>query len=142
MLFRDNTFLSLQYRSHDFLPKLPHVARPRMCQQRFTGFGTESAHAALQLFVCHITEELRQRHDVLLTVTQRRHDYLEVAQAVEQILPEMLFTHRDFQILIGGGDDADIEIPVRFITDRAIPPLLYGTEQHLLGFQREVAHFI
>ena len=28
---------------------------------------------------------------------------------------------------IGGGDDADVEIPVCLVTDRAIPPLLYGT---------------
>ena len=26
--------------------------------------------------------------------------------------------------------------------DRAIPPLLYGTEQHLLGFQREVSYLV
>ena len=32
------------------------------------------------------------------------------------------------------SDDADIEIPVCLVSDRAIPPLLYGTEQHLLGF--------
>ncbi len=47
-----------------------------------------------------------------LTVTQRRNGYPEVVQAVQKILPETLFTHCRLQILIGGGDDANIEIPV------------------------------
>ena len=77
-----------------------------------------------------------------MTFAQRWHGYLEIMQAVEQILPETLFTHCRFQIFVGGGDDADIEIPVRFVTDGAITPFLYGTEQHLLGFQRKVAHLV
>ena len=142
MLFHDNTFLRLQYSTHNFLPKFPHVARPCVCQQRFTCFGTEPAHATLQLSVCHITEELCQRHDVFLTVTQRRNGYPEVVQAVQKILPKTLFIHRYFQIFIGSSDDADIEIPVCLVSDRAIPPLLYGAEQHLLGFQREVSYLV
>ena len=47
---------------------------------------------------------------------------------------------RQLQIFIGSSDDADIEIPVCLVSDRAIPPLLYGTEQHLWGFQREVSY--
>jgi len=63
-------------------------------------------------------------------------------QAVQKILPKTLFTHCRFQILVGGGDDADIETPVCLVSDRAIPPLLYGAEQHLLGFQREVSYLV
>ena len=110
--------------------------------QRFTGFGTESTHITFQLLVGYTTEELRKRHYVLLTVTQRWHGYLEITQTVEQILQETLFIHRYFHIFVCGGDDTDVETPVRFVTDRTITPFLYGTEQHLLGFQRKVAHLI
>ena len=37
MFFRDSSFLCLQHGSHDFLPKLAHVARPCVGQQRFSG---------------------------------------------------------------------------------------------------------
>ena len=43
----------------------------------------------------------------------------EVVQAVQKILPKTLFTHCRFQILVGGGDDADIETPVCLVSDRA-----------------------
>ena len=38
----------------------------------------------------------------------------------------MLFVHSRLQILVGGNDDADIEIFIRLITYRAVSPFLYG----------------
>ena len=70
-----------------------------MGQQRFPCFGTETANLALQFLIGNLTEELRQRHDVLLTVTQWRNCYLEVVQAEEQIFPETLFTDGFQQVL-------------------------------------------
>ena len=49
---------------------------------------------------------------------------------------------RLLQILVGGGDDADIETPVRLIANRTEPPFLYGTQKHLLGFRCEVAYLV
>ena len=70
----DKSRLGLQHRTHDFLPKFADIARPhewvsnasvlRNCQKPLTH--------ALQFLIGNLTEELRQRHDVLLTVTQRR----------------------------------------------------------------------
>ncbi len=63
-------------------------------------------------------------------------------QTVQQVLPETLFIDRLLQILVGGGDDADIETTVRFVTYRTVSPFLYGSQKHLLGFRCEVAHFV
>ena len=82
MLFRDKSGLRLQHRTHDFLPKFTDIARPNMGQQCLTGFPVKSDNIAFQFFVCCLTEELSQRHDVLLTVTQWRDGYLEVMQTI------------------------------------------------------------
>lgn len=82
MLFRDKTRLCLQHRTHDFLTKLAYIARPRMGQQCLAGFSVKADDIAFQFPVRSFTEELSQRHDVLLTVAQRRDGYLEVMQAV------------------------------------------------------------
>ena len=44
------------------------------------------------------------------------------------ILPETLFIDRLFQILVGGGDDADVETAVGLVANGTEPPFLYGTE--------------
>jgi len=87
-----------------------------MGQQCLLGFGIKSNNIAFQFFVCNLTEEVCQRHDILLTVTQRRDVYLEVMQAVQQVLSGTLLIYCLFQIFVGGGDDTDIEILIRFIT--------------------------
>ena len=40
------------------------------------------SNIAFQFLICNFTEELCQRHDVFLTVAQRRDGYPEVMQAV------------------------------------------------------------
>ena len=118
MLFHDNTYLCLQYCAHYLLPKLTDIARPRMGLQCFSCFRIEPCHGTFQFIVGYLTEKLRQRHDVLLTVTQRWNYYLEVVQTVQQVLPETFFNDSLFQILVGGGDDADIEALVRLVRTR------------------------
>lgn|SRR5574344_1291024 len=113
-----------------------------MGQQRFPCFGAESANLALQFIIGNLAEKLCQRHDVFLTITQRRNGYIEVVQTVQQVLPETLFIDRLFQILVGGSDNTDIETSIRPVTNGAVSPLLYGTQKHLLGFRCEVAHFV
>ena len=102
----------------------------------------ESANLALQFIIGNLAEKLCQRHDVFLTITQRRNGYLEVVQTVQQVLPETLFIDRLFQILVGGSDNTDIETSIRPVTNGAVSPLLYGAQKHLLGFRCEVAHFV
>ena len=123
-----NQMIGFVFQSFYLLPKLTDITRPRMGQQCLTGFRIEPSHATFQFIVGNLTEELRQRHDVLLTVTQGRNSYLEVVQTVQQILSETFFNDRFLQILVGGGDDADIEALVRLVTYRAVSPFLYGTE--------------
>ena len=82
MLFRDKTRLCLQHRAHDFLPKLADIARPSMGQQCLAGFPVKAGDIAFQFLIRNLTEELSQRHDVFLTIAQRRDGYLEVVQTV------------------------------------------------------------
>ncbi|GFI00585.1 hypothetical protein IMSAGC004_02993 [Bacteroidaceae bacterium] len=99
-----------------------------MGQQCLAGFSVKADDIAFQFPVRNFAEELSQRHDVLLTVAQRRDGYLEVVQAVQQVLPETLFMDRLLQILVGGGDDADVETFIRLITYRAVSSFLYSSE--------------
>lgn len=57
-------------------------------------------------------------------------------------MPETLFMDRLLQILVGGGNDADIETAVRLVANGTGPTFLYGTQKHLLGFRCEVAHLV
>ncbi len=106
------------------------------------GLPVKSCNIAFQFFVRYITEIIRQRHDVLLTIAQWWNCYLEVVQVVQQILSETLFTDRLLQILVGGGDDTDIETLIRFVTHWAVSSFLNGTEQHLLGFHSKIAYLV
>ena len=63
-------------------------------------------------------------------------------QTVQQVLPETLFIDRRLQILVGGGDDADIETTVSSVTYRTVSPFLYGAQKHPLGFRCKVAHLV
>lgn len=107
MFFRDKSCLRLQHRTHDFLPKFTDISRPSMGQQCLPSFPVKADNITFQFIVRNLAEELRQRHDVLLTVTQRRNGYLEIVQTVQQVLTKTLLIDRLFQILVGSGNDTE-----------------------------------
>lgn len=61
MLFRYDTYLRLQYRTHYFLPKFTHIARPRVSKQGITGFPVKSCNIAFQFFICYFMENDRSK---------------------------------------------------------------------------------
>ena len=63
-------------------------------------------------------------------------------QTVQQVLTKTLLIDRLFQILVGSGNDTDIETLIRSVSYRAVSPFLYGTQKHLLGFRCEITHFV
>ena len=64
---------------------------------------------ARQSFLFDNAEEVpRQVHDVLGALTQRRKTQRYDVETEEQILPEQALLYRDPQVLVRGGDDADI----------------------------------
>ena len=113
-----------------------------MGQQCLPSFPVKADNITFQFIVRNLTKELRQRHDVLLTVTQWRNGYLEIVQTVQQVLTKTLLIDRLFQILVGSGNDTDVKTLIRSVTYRAVSPFLYGTQKHLLGFRCEITHFV
>jgi hypothetical protein len=57
-----------------------------------------------------VSEEVIDKQcKVLVAIAQRRQVQLEHAKPIIQVLAELLLADEDLQILIGGGDDADVD---------------------------------
>ena len=52
---------------------------------------------------------MRQRGDVFLPLTQRRHDHLHNIEPIKQIFPETSFFHFLAQVLVGRGNHSYID---------------------------------
>ena len=53
---------------------------------------------------------LGECNDILGTLTQRRYAKLKLSQAMIKVVAKPSRRHRCFQILIRGGDDADVDL--------------------------------
>ena len=88
--------------------ELAHVARQvQRGQVLHRGFGqllrfhAEFARALLQ-------EMAGQQRNVVATFAQRGQSQPDHVQAVKKIFAEQAALHADFQVLVGGGDDAHV----------------------------------
>ena len=79
-------------------------------------------------------EVLGQRQDVLGAVAQRRQVDVDDVQPVEQVLAEAAVRQALFQILVGGGDDAHVDLLAARRPQRPDLALLQDAQQ--LGLQR------
>src|SRR5690242_7210152 len=87
-------------------------------------------------------EKARQGGDVVNPLAQRRNQNLDHIQAEIQILAESAFLHRLTQILVGGGNHAQVQFDV---FQSAQPPqgLVFQHAQELgLQHQRDLADLI
>ena len=75
-------------------------------------------------------------------VAQGRHDDVDNAEAVEQILAELSRGHALREIAIGRRDDADVHVPRRLLSDRLDFAALQKSEQHRLHSQAHLADFV
>src|SRR6185437_2592220 len=55
-------------------------------------------------------EFLDQERDVFLAITERRHKKRNNVEAIEEVLAEVAARNLLFKVLVGSGDDADVDV--------------------------------
>ncbi|MNZ11188.1 hypothetical protein D3C78_280510 [compost metagenome] len=121
--------------------QLAHVARPVVVAQRHDRGGVEADGTAL--LVLHARDELvDQQRDVFHPLAQRRHLDGEDVEAVVEILAEAAGLDHLFEVLVGGGDDAHVDVLGLVAADPLEGALLQHAQQLDLHLQRHVADLV
>ena len=87
-------------------------------------------------------EMLGQRHDLARPIAQRRHANLDHVEAIIEVLAKALLAHRLFERLVGGGDDAGVDLRGRRAADPLESLVLQKAQQLGLQRGREVADLV
>src|SRR6266481_1813057 len=126
----------------DKVPQLANVSRPRVPQQDLHG-GIAVLARSFAVCGAELVQEMSgEDGDVLFAVTQRRHKEGNYVQAVEKILAEGAAGNLLLEILVCGGENANIHAESLAGADR-LEALLFQNAQHLrLRAQAHVADFV
>ena len=91
----------------------------------------------------HQSEEVADEiGDVLAALAERRQADRHHVEAEEQVLAEQALVDQDAEVLVGGGDDADVGLDRRSTADGGVFALLEDAKQPGLGLHRHVADFV
>ncbi|OIQ81875.1 hypothetical protein GALL_363420 [mine drainage metagenome] len=83
-----------------------------------------------------------QQHNVLAPFAQRRQAQADDVEAMEQVLAELPLLHPLLQVLVGGGDDADMRLD-RVVATHAIEVSIgQHAQQPGLQLVRHIADFV
>jgi len=96
-----------------------HVAGPIVAQDEVAGFVGYAANGFFEAAVIAIDEEIDERQNVLLAIAQGRDEDGDDGETVEEVLPELTLAHRFFEIAIGSGDNADVDLDIANAADAA-----------------------
>ena len=104
--------------------------------------GGEALDVAVELFVELLQEEIGEQNRIAFTFAQRRHVHPDLVQPIIQILAEAAGADEVVDILIGGADDAHIDLD-RAVAADALDHLVVQESQQLhLHRQRHVADLV
>ena len=81
-------------------------------------------------------------NDVLRTLSQRGNAQLELTEAVKKILAEAAISHRGFEILVGGGDNAYINFDFAMAAETVEGLAIEHAQQFHLSLQLQFADFV
>jgi len=126
----------------DEVAELADVARPVVLAKRGEGVvGEVDVLAAVLL--AELDEELfYERGDVFLAVAEGRDEEGDDVEAVEEVFAEVAVGDLFFEVLVGGGDDADVDVDGVGGADGKEALFVEGTEDLGLGFEAHVADLI
>src|SRR5215469_11473801 len=92
----------------DQIPEFADVAGPGITEKNFKRAVREFARALAVSGAKFVEEVAGKNRNVFLAVAQRRNKEGNDVEAIEQILAEAAVRDFLFEILVGGGDDADV----------------------------------
>jgi hypothetical protein len=109
--------------------ELAHVARPRIGGERRRRVGVERLGRDAVVGARAAQVVLREHHDVGAALAQRRQRERQHRETVIQVLAEAPSVDRRLQILVGRGEDPDVDRLVACAAQPAHGPLLEHLEQ-------------
>ena len=122
--------------------ELAYVARPAVVEQHFAGsVGEAEVWAAMEASEV-IEKEIDEQADVVAAIAEWRQVQLEDAEAIVKVLAKAFVADILLEILICGGDDANIDGYFFGATDGQERVAFENSQQFCLAFERELADFI
>ena len=128
--------------SLDTVLKFPDIARPVVSEksaQRCLGDARDGGAEAL---VLDFNEVFDQQGDVFGAFTKGREVDGDDMEPIEEILTEGPFTNPGLEIVVGGGDDSDIDGMSGGGAEGADLTILENAEQFYLQFQGKIGDFV
>ena len=122
--------------------QLAHIAGPGQGLEVFLGLGPEHLGLHRQLLCGPGKEMPGQGGNILATFRQSGDMNADHVQPVEQVLAELAGLHQRFQILMGSGNDAHIDLDRRVAADPVELAIGQHPQQPGLGFGRHVADLV
>ena len=118
----------------DDIFQLPDIARPGIGEQLLAGGRRKVLELFIETFAEDAEKIVRQDQGILTPLAQWGGFNTQHIQAVIEIFPELLLLNRQLQILVGGGDDSQIDGDITGAAQPAERLMLQHPQQ--LGLQR------
>src|SRR5450755_4198597 len=83
-----------------------------------------------------------ERNNILGTLPERRNPKLKLAETVEQVLAETAVLDRGFEILIRGGNNADVNLNLAMTAQTEERLAIQHAQQFDLSLQLQLANFV
>ncbi len=122
--------------------QLADIARPVVARDQRHGFRPDAANGAA--FLCRETRQKPPGEigDIIAALAQGRDGDGEDVEAIVEVFAEAALLHKFDQVLVGGGDDADIDLDGFLATDGIDLAFLDGAQQLYLCIERQFADLI
>ena len=134
--------LQLGQRAIDSILQLANVAGPAVAGEHRTEIGGELRPRDALLISKAGHEQLRQRHNVLRAVAQRRQIQRQDVEAIVEIFAEKPFLHQLDQVFLRRADHPHIDVHFMILANAAEGAVVEKAQQLGLHARRHLANFI
>ena len=138
----DDAALADQHRALDAVLQLAHVAGPVVAHEHVDGGGGDAADVLAVGGRVLLHEVIGQERHVRPALAQRRQVDVEDVQPVIEVLAEDAGLHRGLQVLVGGRDQADVDLDGPHPAQPLDLPLLEDAQQLHLGGRADLPHLV
>src|SRR5207247_4150318 len=107
---RQHLALGYDDRPLDDVLELSHIARPRVAEERLPALRRDALDRPLEPAGQFLEEMLRKEGNVLEPLPERGYTHRHHGQPVEEISAKSAALHLTLKILVGGGDEAHVDV--------------------------------
>src|SRR5712691_4955112 len=142
MVAVDDTAVADQHRPLDAVLQLADVPGPVVAHEHVDGGRGDAADVLPVGGRVLLDEMVGEEKDVGPPLAQRRQEDAEHVEPVVQVLPEGALLHRGFQVLVGSGDQPDVDLDRLHAAQPLELALLQHAQQLDLGREADLADFV